>query len=553
MTLPRKTRLNFVTLETRTNPDGGLAAGGDLEQGHVDFLSIEFERAESPEEPAKLEFHAHDEESDEEYRLDGTRFIIKPEALIPRPEGSDFDFLGVPSSKSIWMLPQVQDPNLLFGGVGAEEVMGGQLGSYTETDDRFDGEGEFIRVEVVGFEGPGEFSAWVNDSFGQPVVFVQTADGINAKNTPSDTFFALPEAHQDMNLAFTEPGQYTLRVKATAYLNDNKLNPVESEVETLRFFVQETDDDVAPKIPSGIIATAPDVGGIPIVRVVNPVTGNTLFEIPAYEPTFLGGVNVAVGDVTGDGNDDIVTGAGAGGGPRIEIFDGVSGKSLGSFFAYEPSFTGGVTVALGDLNGDGRKDIITGTGIGGGPRIVAFSGVNRQQIANFFAYEASFRGGVNVSADDLNNDGIDDIAVGSGVGGGPRVVVVDGKSLGVLRNFFAYEPSFRGGVNVSMADLNDDDTPDIFAGSGVGGAPRVRVLDGSSATERSLADFFAFDDSETGGVRVTGVDSDGDDELEIIAGNSTNGLVRRFDKSGEELNEFEAFEDNAGVRVTSNR
>ena len=89
-------------------------------------------------------------------------------------------------------------------------------------------------------------------------------------------------------------------------------------------------------------------------------------------PAFTGGVFVAAGDVNGDGCADIVTGAGAGGGPHVRVFDGRTGTETHGFFAFAPAFTGGVRVAAGDVNGDGHAEIIIGAGPGGaarGPRV----------------------------------------------------------------------------------------------------------------------------------------------------------------------------------------
>ena len=115
-------------------------------------------------------------------------------------------------------------------------------------------------------------------------------------------------------------------------------------------------------------------------------------------------------------------------------------SELASFFAYDPAFGGGVTVAAGDVDGDGRADIITGAGPGGGPHVKVFSGADLSELASFFAYDAAFGGGVNVAAGDVNGDGLADIVTGAGLGGGPHVKVFSGADLSELASFFAYDP-----------------------------------------------------------------------------------------------------------------
>src|SRR5204863_7714922 len=115
-------------------------------------------------------------------------------------------------------------------------------------------------------------------------------------------------------------------------------------------------------------------------------------------PNFTGGVRVATGDVNGDGYDDLITAAGAGGGPHVKVFDGKTGALLREFMAYDAAFTGGVYVAAGDVNGDGKADIVTGVGVGGGPHVKAFSGADGSVLASFMAYDANFLGGVYVAA-----------------------------------------------------------------------------------------------------------------------------------------------------------
>lgn len=112
-----------------------------------------------------------------------------------------------------------------------------------------------------------------------------------------------------------------------------------------------------PGISAGAVAIAPEDGGIPRIKIVNPATGEDVAEIQAYEDAFRGGVNVALGDVTGDGVRDLIIAPGAGGGPRIRIVDGKTGDTLNDFFVYESTFTGGINVAVGDVDGDGIGDI----------------------------------------------------------------------------------------------------------------------------------------------------------------------------------------------------
>jgi hypothetical protein len=264
------------------------------------------------------------------------------------------------------------------------------------------------------------------------------------------------------------------------------------------------------------ISVSPDDGGTPRVKIIDPATGEDIGEIQAYEDGFRGGVRSALGDVTGDGVNDIVIAPGTGGAPRLRIIDGSTGNTLSDFLVYEDSFRGGLYVAVGDVNADGRADIITGTGNGGAPRVRVLSGADlgRTVIRDFFAYEDSFRGGVLVAAGDVNADGRDDVITGTGVGGGPRVLTFAGTDGKVLQNFFAYEDSFRGGVLVSAGDIDGDGRDDVITGTGPGGGPVVRVV--SAATGATLLQFLADDSSFRGGVGVDSSDIDGDGRDDVV-------------------------------------
>jgi len=225
------------------------------------------------------------------------------------------------------------------------------------------------------------------------------------------------------------------------------------------------------------------------IRVTN-TDGSTRFRVTPFDG-FTGRLRTATGDVTGDGTDDLIVGAGEGGGPRITVYDGITGEVVANFFAYESTFRGGVYVTAADLDGDGRAEVIAGAGNGGGPRVRVLSGAglsNTAQIAlaDFFAYEDTFRGGVQVGFGDLDGDGRPEVLTGAGPGGGPVVKAFD-RTGAPVRAFFAGDPNDRGGVTVAGFGK----PAEVFVAAG----GMVRVYDAEGNLRRS---FRAIDGNEPG-------------------------------------------------------
>ncbi len=125
----------------------------------------------------------------------------------------------------------------------------------------------------------------------------------------------------------------------------------------------------------------------------------------AFDAGFVGGIFVSGGDFNSDGRTDVIVGAGNGGGSHVKIFDGrtisTARTELASFFAFDAGFLGGISTSSRDLNRDGADDLIVGAGRGGQSHVSYFDGLSlisgrRRELGSFFAIDQNFNGGVYV-------------------------------------------------------------------------------------------------------------------------------------------------------------
>jgi hypothetical protein len=278
------------------------------------------------------------------------------------------------------------------------------------------------------------------------------------------------------------------------------------------------------------------------------VFGTQITGTPARPfPDFLGSVRSAVGDFNGDGIADIAYVTGPGGGARLRLSDGRDGSdlltaSVVDTYAGEDLTAIGLFVAVGDIDGDGKAEVIVCPDQGGGARVQVFAVADGKltQRNNFFGIEdPAFRGGGRVAVGDVNGDGRSDVIVGAGFSGGPRVAVYDGRDLRqkLFGDFLVFEPGLRDGVYVAAGDLNADGKADLVFGSGPGGGPRVYALDGArvlanvdGAKETPLANFFAFDPNQRNGVRVAVRRTDASSRPSLLAASAdpANATIRIY-------------------------
>jgi len=299
-------------------------------------------------------------------------------------------------------------------------------------------------------------------------------------------------------------------------------------------------------------AVAADGGGGPRVQVFDALSSTLLSDTFVFETTFTGGVRVAMADVNGDGVEDLVVVAGVGGGPRVRVLDGKTGGEVYNYFAYEATFRDGLYVTAADVNGDGYADIITGTAPGGGPRVTVFSGKSGLIIQDYFAYDSDFRGGVRVGAGDVNGDGVAEVITAPGIGLSSNVITWGGSPFQQQSSFTAFDPSYTGGVYLAGSTTNASGRSDIVIGTGINypGAPIVRVYDGVTLAQKSEVEAFPSGNSPdqyTAEVRVASFDVNGDGvpDLVVTNGPGSPSRIRFIDgvnrrQIGAEINPFES-------------
>lgn len=253
----------------------------------------------------------------------------------------------------------------------------------------------------------------------------------------------------------------------------------------------------------------------PLVRVFT-ANGVKFSEFLAYDETMNAGVNVAIGDLDGDGTDEIVTGPGKGNAPQVKMFNH-KGDALfvSAFFAFGENFRGGVNVAVGNVDGKKGDEIITGAGPGGGPHVRIFRRDGTVLPIDFRPFAETDHGGVTVASANVDGGKESEIVVGMQTFGEPWVKVYKfSEQRQILGEFLAYSANYRGGVVVAGGDVDKDGRDEVITAARQGGAPHIRFFEGHGKVRGS--GFLAYEEEFRGGVSVAVANVDQDSKPELI-------------------------------------
>lgn len=191
-------------------------------------------------------------------------------------------------------------------------------------------------------------------------------------------------------------------------------------------------------------------------------------------------------------------------------------------------------IAIGDIDGDGKDDLIVSSGPNAAPMvsIYDFDG----NVKNWFmAYDQEIMLGLDIELIDINNDDIYEIAVVPEEETGGQIKIFDFTGL-LLNEWDAYE-NFQGGATIETSDINADGILDLLVGPGSTGGPHMKVF---SAQGELLQEFFAGDVIDGGGGSMDYYDFDHDGSFEYVLTykKAHTPVIRLYDSLGEFKQEF---------------
>ncbi|MEY3206334.1 MAG: hypothetical protein RLZZ21_2665, partial [Planctomycetota bacterium] len=347
--------------------------------------------------------------------------------------------------------------------------------------------------------------------------------------------------------------------------------------------------------------TGPIVGSGPIkTDVTLPAGAKATFTIlSTVSPTATGplvsAATVSLGgtDKTDTDTDTFVprsiavaAGAGPTSAPVVKLVDPTTGATLAEQLVFDTKLKTGVQAVLGDLDGDGKPEVIAGTNRGHVAEIRVFSQkvaadgsvtLVRDDRYSLQPFGAGYRHGLVLAAGDFTGDRLDDIIAAPAVGTGEVKLYESTPTAATPLTFLRSFTPFAGGtagVSLAIADFgtfNDgkvvdatklDGKGEIVVTSPRGVAPTIQIRDASAATVPVLDTITPFTKAFTGSYAVTTarINKDSIPDIIVAQGRGGTSVVEVYDggvatAANAKLATFAAFGDlasrNAPISVAS--
>jgi len=318
--------------------------------------------------------------------------------------------------------------------------------------------------------------------------------------------------------------------------------------------------DTNTVVPASIVvADTARWGGTPRVRLLNAASGAAIAQFDAFEQRFRGGLKAVPADLDGDGRFEIVAVPERGRTGEVAVFRQEVGVDGGVTVArdtsfvlrpFGPGYSHGMSLTVGDFDGDRLDDIAVARATGDGQvRVYTSRPGSADRFELFRSFVPRFigsRAGLTLAAGDFGTfggttpdpgvpDGKAELVVASAAGSAARVQIRD-LSRAEVPVLDTLQPlsGFRGGMDVTVARVSKDSIPDLIFAEGTGGVSRIEVHDGkvASAANPVLATFTGFERHRAvQPVFAAGVDTDGDgraNKIRVLQSGNASAKIQSF-------------------------
>lgn len=182
--------------------------------------------------------------------------------------------------------------------------------------------------------------------------------------------------------------------------------------------------------------------------------GQPYFSLFPYTANYTGAMRLAVGDIQGDGQAEIIIAPSEGHAVPIKMYNLKGEQVNGDWFPFGKKYTGGYSIAMGSLDSKRPNRIIIGSGKGNEPRVTIFTRELKKE-GSFLAFEKKFKGGVRVALGDVTGDGVSEIIAAPAAQKKAVVKLFNPKGKTLQKEFTAFKTA--GNAEVELLELSDVD------------------------------------------------------------------------------------------------
>lgn len=241
--------------------------------------------------------------------------------------------------------------------------------------------------------------------------------------------------------------------------------------------------------------------------IVYDNSGKKLTEFVPF-PNFFGGCYIATAKIDTDDKDEIIVSAGFSGGPYVKIFDYDLQKS--GFFAFNKNLRNGVRALGADLGTDGLVEIIAFTNYNQEAELAFFGNDNHKFLSTKLGGMGT--NGISVAIGDFFGNGKKNIAISGGFGSEPIINILNIKGE-VIKTINYHRGDYRGGLNLTAVDTDGNGKDELIIGESFAGSGILSIYD----IDGLIKAIKIYDSDYKNGLKGVVTDWDGDGKKELLA------------------------------------